>query len=83
MLAIAADGDRSRLLARIVVPTQVIHGEADPLIPVAAAHDLRRKIQGAELDTIAGMGHDLRLALMPRLAAGIAGNAARYRAKAG
>ena len=40
-------------------------------------------LAGAELDTIAGMGHDLPLALMPRLAAGIAGNAARFPAKAG
>ena len=27
----AADGDRSPLLHRIVAPTRVIHGEADPL----------------------------------------------------
>ena len=40
LVAVAADGDRSPLLARIVAPTRVIHGEADPLIPVAAGHQL-------------------------------------------
>ena len=40
LVAVAADGDRSPLLHRIVAPTRVIHGEADPLVPVPAAHDL-------------------------------------------
>ena len=47
LLAIVADGDRSPLLARIAAPTRVIHGEADPLIPVACGHDLVRRIAGA------------------------------------
>ena len=33
LAAILADGDRSSLLARIVAPTLVIHGAADPLVP--------------------------------------------------
>ena len=40
MVAIAADGNRSALLSQIKVPTQVIHGRDDPLVPVAAGHDL-------------------------------------------
>ena len=71
MMAIAADGDRTPLLSRIKVPTQVLHGAADPLVPVEAAHDLARKISGAEIDLIAGMGHDLPVALWPRFVAGI------------
>jgi pimeloyl-ACP methyl ester carboxylesterase len=59
------------------VPTRVVHGQADPLVPVAAAHDLAAKIRGAELDLIEGMGHDLPLALLPRLAESI--NAATLR----
>jgi pimeloyl-ACP methyl ester carboxylesterase len=77
LIAIAADGDRSPLLKLITAPTRVIHGEADPLVPVPAAHDLHKKIAGAELDLIPGMGHDLPLELLPRVAAGIAENAAR------
>ena len=36
-----------RCCTRIVAPTRVIHGEADPLVPVPAAHDLVEKIRGA------------------------------------
>ena len=72
LLAIVADGDRSAALAAIRQPTRVIHGVDDPLVPAAAANDLQRKIVGATLDLVPGMGHDLPLALLPRLAAGIA-----------
>jgi pimeloyl-ACP methyl ester carboxylesterase len=77
--AVIADGDRTPMLGAIAAPTRVIHGEADPLIPVAAGHDLVRRIAGAEPDFVPGMGHDLPLELLPRLAAGIAENAARAR----
>jgi pimeloyl-ACP methyl ester carboxylesterase len=77
LVAVAADGDRSPLLHRIVAPTRVIHGEADPLVPVPAAHDLVGKIAGAVADIVPGMGHDLPLPLLPRIAEGIVQNAAR------
>ena len=77
MVAIAADGDRSPLLARVGAPTHVIHGVADPLVPVPAAHDLAKRIPGATLDAIEGMAHDLPAALWPRFAAGIESAAAR------
>jgi pimeloyl-ACP methyl ester carboxylesterase len=77
LVAVAADGDRSPLLQRIVSPTRVIHGDADPLVPVPAAHDLVRKIPGAVADIVPGMGHDLPLPLLPRIADGIAQNAGR------
>lgn len=79
LLAVAADGDRSALLGRIGAPVTVVHGADDPLVPVAAAHDLLRKLPGALADIVPGMGHDLPTALLPRLAAAIAGNAARAR----
>lgn len=71
MVAIMADGDRSGLLGQIQSPTQLIHGGGDPLIPVAAGHDLAAKIRGAELDVIEGMGHDLPEELWPRFAADV------------
>ena len=72
MVAIAADGDRSPLLGAIKVPTRIIHGADDPLVPVAAGRDLAAKIPGAQIDEIGGMGHDLPTPLWPRFVAGIA-----------
>ncbi len=79
LVAVVADGDRTPMLGRITAPTRVIHGQADPLVPVAAAHDLVARIAGAEADIIPGMGHDLPLQLLPRIAEGIATNAGRAR----
>ena len=59
LLAILASGDRRRQLAKITAPTLVIHGEADPLVPVAAGRDTAQHIKGAQLHVIPGMGHDL------------------------
>jgi pimeloyl-ACP methyl ester carboxylesterase len=72
MIAIAADGDRSPLLGSIKVPTQIIHGAQDPLVPVPAGRDLAAKIAGARIDVIDGMGHDLPTPLWPRFVSGIA-----------
>lgn len=68
LVAIAADGDRTPRLGRITAPTHIVHGAADPLVPVAAAHDLQARIAGSTLELIEGMGHDLPPALWPRLA---------------
>jgi pimeloyl-ACP methyl ester carboxylesterase len=64
-LAIIASGSRVPLLRRIEAPTLVIHGAEDPLVPVAAGHDLAQHIPGARLQVIPGMGHDLPAALLP------------------
>ena len=77
LAAIAADGDRSAVLAQIKAPTQVLHGLADPLVPVAAGRDLAARIAGAKLDLIEGMGHDLPVALWPRFVEGISAAASR------
>ncbi len=77
LLAIVADGDRTPLLGRITAPTHVVHGADDPLVPPACGEDLARRIAGATLDLVPGMGHDLPEPLLPRLADGIAAVAAR------
>ena len=77
LMAIVADGDRSAMLGRITAPTRVIHGEADPLVPVEAGRDLLRRIPGAVGDFVPGMGHDLPLPLLARFADGLRDNAAR------
>jgi pimeloyl-ACP methyl ester carboxylesterase len=68
LLAIVADGDRTPLLGRIHQPTRVVHGAQDPLVPPASGQDLAQRIAGATLDLVPGMGHDLPLPLLPRLA---------------
>lgn len=75
LVAIAADTHRAERLPRIAAPTLVIHGQDDPLIPVAAARDLARHIPGARLEILPGWGHDLPEPLWPRLAAEVARNA--------
>ncbi|MDB5803708.1 MAG: putative esterase [Betaproteobacteria bacterium] len=75
LLAVAAGADRTPLLGTITAPTLVIHGRADPLVPVANGIDLAEHIAGAKLELIDGMGHDLPDALLPRLAASIAAHA--------
>lgn len=77
LVAIAADQHRAARLPRIVAPTRIQHGEADTLIPVAAAHDLAQRIPDSQLEIIPGWGHDLPEALWTRLADGVAANAAR------
>jgi proline iminopeptidase len=69
LVAIAASGDRSPLLRQIVRPSLVIHGAMDPLVPVACGIDTARRIAGAALHVIEGMGHDMPPQLIPRLLA--------------
>ncbi len=77
LLAVVADGDRSRLVAGLRLPVAVIHGCEDPLIPRAAGEQLASLIPGAISDFIPGMGHDLPDALLPRLADVLTLNARR------
>jgi pimeloyl-ACP methyl ester carboxylesterase len=59
MLAITADtGKRADALATITAPTLVLHGKADPLVPFACGEDTAKRIPGATLVGIEGMGHD-------------------------
>jgi pimeloyl-ACP methyl ester carboxylesterase len=67
LLAILADGDRREALRQLRVPALVIHGNADPLVPLAAGKDTAENISGARLFTIDGMGHELCEGAWPRL----------------
>ena len=67
MVAIAADTGRARALANISAPTLVLHGKADPLVPYACGEDTARRIAGARLVGIDGMGHDLPPEVITRL----------------
>lgn len=59
MVAMLADSTRAAELAGIRTPTLVLHGRADPLVPFACGEDTARRIPGARLVGIDGMGHDL------------------------
>ena len=71
LLAILATGDRRPLLQQITVPTLVLHGADDPLVPLAAGIDTAANIPGSRLEVVPGMGHDFPPGLMGRLAARI------------
>jgi pimeloyl-ACP methyl ester carboxylesterase len=71
LLAIAADGDRSAWLRGLPVPTQIVHGGNDPMLPVPHAQHLAHTLPGASLEVIPGWGHDLPAALLPRLSASV------------
>ncbi len=75
MGAIISDGDRTAMLRGISAPTLVLHGEDDPLIPVAHGHATAAAIPGARIRTIPGWGHDLPVELVDDLAAEIAAHA--------
>ncbi len=59
LAAILADGDRRADLNRLAVPTLVIHGDADPLVPPEAGRDTAAAIPGATCLEIEKLGHDL------------------------
>ncbi len=58
--AVMAQADRRRALSSLTIPTLVIHGTDDPVIPVEAGRDTAEAIPGARLMLIEGMGHDLQ-----------------------
>ena len=73
--AIVADGDRRTMLKDVRVPTLVLHGEDDPLVPVEGGRDTAASIPGAKIKTIPGWGHDLPLELVDEVAGAIAEHA--------
>ncbi len=59
LLAILQSAPRGAALAAIDAPTLVIHGEADPLVPVAAGERIAASVAGSRLVTFDKLGHDL------------------------
>lgn len=79
---VVASPDRRPKLATITAPTLVIHGDADPLVPVEGGRDTAKHVPGAELLEIAGMGHDIPEALFDQIVEAIVRTAARAKATA-
>ncbi|MGI5274012.1 alpha/beta fold hydrolase [Nonomuraea sp. CA-218870] len=81
--AIVSSPDRTEALARLDVPTLVIHGADDPLIPLAGGQATAAAIPGAELMVFPGMGHDLPRALWPEIVEAVTKLTARRPGPAG
>jgi pimeloyl-ACP methyl ester carboxylesterase len=77
LAAVAAAGSRVEQLGRLSVPALVIHGEADPLVPIENGRRTAEAIPGARLMVLAQMGHDLPMALWPEIVDAIAETARR------
>ena len=67
LIAIWLSGDRTAALSKLSLPTLVIHGDADPLIPIDGGRATARAIPGARLEVIPGMGHELPRPVWPRV----------------
>lgn len=65
--AVVASGDRRKALARVRVPTAVLHGEDDPMVRPNGGRATAAAIPGAKLVIYPGMGHNLPRALWPSM----------------
>jgi pimeloyl-ACP methyl ester carboxylesterase len=75
LAAVAVSGSRREELRRVAAPTLILHGDADRLVPLAAAQDLAQAIPGARLTVMEGVGHALPVALWPAVIDAIASHA--------
>jgi len=67
LLAVVASGDRTEELRSLRAPTLVVHGEADPVVPVAGGRATAEAVPDAELLVLPGMGHGLPRELWPTI----------------
>jgi pimeloyl-ACP methyl ester carboxylesterase len=65
--AIAASGSRLSELAQIQAPTLVIHGTADPLVPLVHAKVYAPLIPNAQTLWLEGIGHELPNGILPEV----------------
>jgi len=78
LVAITASGSRREALGGVTTPTLVVHGEDDPLIPVAGGRATLAAIPGAKGLFIPGMGHDMPVELYDTLVDAIHEHAAAH-----
>lgn len=67
LLAVITATNRKPLLASLRLPVSIVHGDADPVFPIATAHQLAAAIPNARLTIVPGMGHDLPPAFWPAI----------------
>jgi len=59
--------DRRETLSQITIPTMIIHGDEDPLVPIESGRELANSIPNAQFCTIQGLGHDISLKFVPEI----------------
>jgi pimeloyl-ACP methyl ester carboxylesterase len=81
LVAVLASGSRKEALAAVRAPTLVIHGDLDPLVPLACGLDVAASVPGSKLLVIEGMGHALPISMWPRIIEAIANHAKESHAR--
>lgn len=71
LAAVLSTPGRHRSLGSVRAPSAVVHGDSDPLVPLAHGRATARAIPNAELTVIRGMGHGLAEAAWDQLAGAI------------
>jgi pimeloyl-ACP methyl ester carboxylesterase len=67
LVAIWLSPGRRAALSQLHIPSLIVHGDADPLVPVEGGRDTARTIPGAHLLILPGMGHELPPAIWPQV----------------
>ncbi len=79
LAAVLATPGRHRTLAQVRAPSAVVHGDSDPLVPLAHGRATAKALPDASFTVIRGMGHGLAEAAWEQLADAIQTNAERAR----
>jgi pimeloyl-ACP methyl ester carboxylesterase len=66
-LAVVSAGSRKDALRSVETPTLVIHGDADPVVPIAGGLEIAEAIPEAKMLVVEGMGHELPEGAWPRM----------------
>jgi pimeloyl-ACP methyl ester carboxylesterase len=74
-MAVTSSPSRVEALGSLRVPTLVVHGDADRLVPLEAGRATAEAVRGARLEVVTGMGHDYPPQLWPRMVELIASHA--------
>jgi pimeloyl-ACP methyl ester carboxylesterase len=67
LAAVLTTHDRTSDLAKVAVPSLVIHGAEDQLVNVSGGRATAAAIRGSELMVVEGMGHDLPRDVWPNI----------------
>jgi pimeloyl-ACP methyl ester carboxylesterase len=82
MAAVATAPGRNARLAGLKIPTLVVHGTLDPVLPLPHGEDTAASIPGARLQVIAGLGHTITGPAEPVVREAIAAWVAEVEARA-
>jgi pimeloyl-ACP methyl ester carboxylesterase len=72
LAAVLATYGRREALKQINIPTLVIHGDVDPLVPLDGGLDTAHSIPNAEILILEGFGHDMPPEVWPKVVSAIA-----------